>query len=170
MTDERLNSVHLPAPRRETFRAARQALLGACGPATLAGSCQGLSQFMGDATAIRNVGDALPQEARFVLVDQDYVYPLKIGLNTVGRLPDNDVVIQDPYVSRRHCAILVHAGDGCELHDVASKNGTLLNGQPLQGPTRLTSGDQIVLCERRLQFLARDAAQQAPERNTLALE
>jgi hypothetical protein len=170
MNDERLNSVHLPAPRRESFRAARQALLGSCGPATLAGDRHDLDSLAGSATAVRNLGGSLPTEARFVLVDQDYVYPLKVGLNTVGRLPDNDVVIHDPYVSRRHCAILVHAGDGCELHDVASKNGTLLNGQPLQGPSPLASGDQILLCERRLTFMAKDDVQQAPDRQTLALE
>jgi len=40
-------------------------------------------------------------------------------------MPDNDVVLQDAYVSRRHCAILIHlTGERCELHDIASKNGT----------------------------------------------
>jgi pSer/pThr/pTyr-binding forkhead associated (FHA) protein len=40
----------------------------------------------------------------------------------------------------------------CELHDVASKNGTLLNGKKIPGPSRLQSGDQITLCGRRLTF------------------
>src|SRR5262249_17802187 len=79
----------------------------------------------------------------FWLMDKDAIYPLKVGVNTIGRLPDNDVVVQAPYVSRRHCAILVHAGDGCELHDIASKNGTFINGRKLEGPTRLNSGDEL---------------------------
>jgi pSer/pThr/pTyr-binding forkhead associated (FHA) protein len=86
-------------------------------------------------------------------------------LNTVGRLPDNDVVLRDPYVSRRHCAILVHAHDCCELHDIASKNGTLLNGEPLRGPTRLKPGDRILLCERLLILSA--AAEEGEQQNTL---
>jgi pSer/pThr/pTyr-binding forkhead associated (FHA) protein len=88
-------------------------------------------------------------------MDRDYVYPLKIGLNTIGRMPDNDIVLEDAYVSRRHCAILVHAGDFCELHDVASKNGTLLNGHKIHGPTRLKSGDEIRMCNRNLVFMSR---------------
>ena len=39
-----------------------------------------------------------------------------------------------------------------ELHDVASKNGTLLNGKKIPGPTKMQSGDQITLCGRRLTF------------------
>jgi pSer/pThr/pTyr-binding forkhead associated (FHA) protein len=157
MTDPRLNSVHLPAPRRQDFRSARSALLGACGPATLAGDWPpGDGPVVDSPTAIQNLGAPARTEARFVLVDGDFTYPLKVGLNTLGRLPDNDVVIRDPYVSRRHCAILVHAHGNCELHDIASKNGTLINGQSLKGPTRLSSGDQILLCERRLTFVARD--------------
>ena len=64
----------------------------------------------------------------------------KVGLNTVGRMPDNDVVVQDAYVSRRHCAIVVHTGDRCEVHDIASKNGTYLNGHKISGPTRRPPG------------------------------
>jgi pSer/pThr/pTyr-binding forkhead associated (FHA) protein len=89
-------------------------------------------------------------------MDRESVYPLKIGLNTVGRLSDNDVVLEDPYVSRRHCAVVIHAANGtCELHDVASKNGTYLNGNRLSGPTPLVSGDEIRLCDRQLVFITR---------------
>ena len=88
----------------------------------------------------------------FYLKDGANVYPLHLGLNSVGRLPDNDVVIRDECVSRRHCAVVIHHDLRCELHDVASKNGTLLNGKKIPGPTRLQSGDQITLCGRRLTF------------------
>ena len=105
-------------------------------------------------TAIQN----LPENAgaavtRYVLMDNDYIYPLKVGLNTVGRMRDNDVVVQDACVSRRHCAVVVHTGDRCELHDIASKNGTYLNGHKIAGPTRLHSGNQIRMCNRNLIFL-----------------
>ena len=86
-------------------------------------------------------------------MDRGRKLPVKIGMNSVGRLPDNDVVIDDPTVSRRHCAVVVHSDLSIELHDVASKNGTLLNGRKINGPTRLKDGDEITLCERRLQFL-----------------
>ena len=38
---------------------------------------------------------------------------------------------------------LVHAANFCEVHDVASRNGTLVNGRKIAGPTRLRSGDEI---------------------------
>jgi hypothetical protein len=92
---------------------------------------------------------------RYVLIDHqaDLLYPLKTGLNTIGRLPDNDIVFEEDTVSRRHCAILVHAWGGCELHDTASRNGTFLNGQPFWRPIPLASGDQIRLCRRLLHLV-----------------
>jgi hypothetical protein len=157
MADPRFNSVHLDGLRREDFRLAREALLNARGSETLlaerhAGFAAGADDHN---TAIEKAGNLAPAGAKFVLMDKDYIYPLKIGLNTVGRMPDNDVVVHDPYVSRRHCAILVHAGDGCEVHDFASKNGTLVNGQKISGPTRLNSGDEIQMCNQRLVFVSK---------------
>jgi hypothetical protein len=155
MADPRLNSVHLEAPRRGEYRRAREALLQARGSYTVAlehqedeDSSPGYPH-----TVIQNAANQAPPEANFWLVDKDYIYPLRVGINTVGRSPDNDVVVQDAYVSRRHCAILVHAGDGCELHDTASKNGTYLNGKKLSGPTRLKSGDEIRMCDQKLVFV-----------------
>jgi hypothetical protein len=55
-------------------------------------------------------------------------------------------------------AILVHLRDGCELHDIASKNGTYLNGVRLSRPTRLRSGDEIRVCDQRFVFLSRQDA------------
>jgi pSer/pThr/pTyr-binding forkhead associated (FHA) protein len=121
-------------------------------------------------TAIQNLDHPPPTTAKFVLMDKDYIYPLKVGLNTIGRMPDNDVVLQDPYVSRRHCAILVHTGDTCELHDIASKNGTFINGRKIAGPTSLQSGDEIRMCGKQLIFLTKSAAQASPGHHTTRME
>lgn len=154
MNDPRLNSVHLPAARKDKFREARTDLLNSCGVQTLAGEQNPVSISVPN-TAIVDQDPRIPPGTQFVLVDQQSVYPLKTGINTVGRLPDNDVVLSDPYVSRRHVAILVHAQNGCELHDIASKNGTLLNGQPIQGRIPLKQGDQIQLSDVVLTFLCK---------------
>jgi hypothetical protein len=148
MGDPRLNSIHLEDPRRHEFRRAREALLGA------RGDCTRLADA-GSKTAVQALEGCIPASCDCVVMDREQVYPLKVGLNTIGRLPDNDVVLADPYVSRRHCAILVHASKGFELHDVASKNGTFLNGRRLTGPTPIVSGDEIRMCDRHLIFVRR---------------
>lgn len=160
MSDPRLQSLHLEGlPRRDQFRAARQQLQAACGSHTIAGDLRMIAQEDPEQAATAAplpFGKSCGRFA-FYLKDGTDVFPLHMGLNSVGRLPDNDVVIRDECVSRRHCAVLVHTDLRCELHDVASKNGTLLNGKKIGGPTRLQSGDQILLCNRRLTFHVSEA-------------
>jgi hypothetical protein len=157
MADQHLNSIHLEAPRREEFRKARARLLDACGDQTRCAMVEHDPANSGtdSRTIIQNLENRIPTDVACALMDKEAVYPLKVGLNTIGRLPDNDVVVEDAYVSRRHCAILVHAGSGSELHDVASKNGTYLNGARLTGPTPLSSGDEIRMCDRQLIFVSK---------------
>jgi pSer/pThr/pTyr-binding forkhead associated (FHA) protein len=165
MVDPRLNSVHLEMPRRQEFRRAREVLMGARGPQTLVAEQRNASAR--PPTAIDQPISSLPGNVDLWLVDRDFVYPLRVGLNTVGRAPDNDVVIVDGYVSRRHCSIVVHANLMVELFDTASKNGTYINGHRLQGPTRLHPGDEIRMCDRQLVFMTRDA-EDGPNTNTIA--
>jgi len=94
----------------------------------------------------------LPTGVEHWLQDDQRIYPLKVGVNMLGRLPDNDVVIQEPHVSRRHCVIVVQAKVPCELHDNGSRNGTYVNGLRVSGSTRLFSGDEIWICRRRFVF------------------
>ncbi len=163
MTDSSLNSVHLPPARREHFRSARQALLQARGVFTErleAGAMTGPDGTVHGGSDPSEAG-AVPA-VRLALVDADHVYPLKVGVNTLGRFPDNDVVVDSPHISRRQCAILVHAERGCEIHDTASRNGTFLNGRRLQGPTRLRPGDEIQMSGRRLVLVRADEVPARP--------
>jgi predicted component of type VI protein secretion system len=47
---------------------------------------------------------------------------------TIGRKPDNDVVLDHPTVSSHHCKIY-SAGDAWFVEDLSSTNGTSLNGK-----------------------------------------
>jgi hypothetical protein len=161
--DPRLNSLHLEAPRRQDYRRAREALLQARGCHTLyAEKNPNPDETSPSNTIIQNVRGANPAELDCWLADDQFIYPLKVGLNTVGRAPENDVVVPDAFISRRHCAILVHANNGCELHDTASKNGTFLNGAKLAKPTLLKSGDEIRICERQFVFVTRHDKRRGP--------
>ncbi|HZS20369.1 MAG TPA: Hsp70 family protein [Pseudonocardiaceae bacterium] len=55
------------------------------------------------------------------------VYSLSVGRLRIGRLPDNDVVLDDPLISRRHAELRRTPG-GWQLVDLNSGNGTFVNG------------------------------------------
>jgi hypothetical protein len=154
MSDPRFNSLHLDAsPRRDDYRRARALLLGACGFQTLAIEQERVAEDCpGQPHTIIEQPDIRPVGIDFWIKDKYGTYPLKPGLNSIGRMPNNDVVIADGSVSRRHCAIVVHQNRGCELHDTASKNGTFLNGKRITGPTRLVHGDVIRMCDHEVLF------------------
>jgi len=75
------------------------------------------------------------------------VYPLEKTELFVGRDMGNDVVINDPEISRRH-ARLFQQGNSYVLEDLGSTNGTFVNGQRLMGPGVLHPGDSITFGER----------------------
>jgi ABC-type multidrug transport system ATPase subunit/pSer/pThr/pTyr-binding forkhead associated (FHA) protein len=60
---------------------------------------------------------------------------------TIGRSPDNDIVLDDLLVSRRH-ATMLRGPDGWRIVDVDSANGTYLNGRPVTDAP-VTEGDVL---------------------------
>ncbi|MFO0876113.1 MAG: FHA domain-containing protein [Gemmataceae bacterium] len=162
MGDPRLNSVHLDPTRRQDFRRARDILLDARGNETIYAERVRETDPEPGTTFIHNLGNGPPPALDIWLADREFIYPLKVGLNTVGRSADNDVVVEDLYISRRHCAILVHSNAVCILQDVASKNGTYINGARIAGPTALKPGDEIRICNRQFIFQTRQAQPAGP--------
>jgi sigma-B regulation protein RsbU (phosphoserine phosphatase) len=80
----------------------------------------------------------------FVLVDGSSRRTVAITHSpfSIGRLPENDLVLAHPYVSRRHAELLVEAGT-CFVVDQGSRHGTFINGKP--STTRQAIGvDDIV--------------------------
>lgn len=63
---------------------------------------------------------------------------------TIGRSPDNDVVISDTHVSGRHAKLTPTPGGGVELTDLESTCGTHVNGLRIFGKL-LMDGDEILL-------------------------
>ena len=65
---------------------------------------------------------------------------------TIGREAGNDLVIEDPQVSRRH-ARLTRQGNSYLLEDLGSTNGTFVNGSRVTTPVLLAHNDLIGLAD-----------------------
>ncbi len=85
-------------------------------------------------------------------------YPLNAERLTLGRAADCDLVFLERQISRYHAHVEQDA-EGHLLRDLGSKNGTTINGTPVQGqPSRLRDGDEIVLAAVvRIGFVAGEA-------------
>src|SRR5437763_9991872 len=135
MTDLHPANVPLPVNQPEDLRHVAQASRrrGGTGPAS---------------------GRALPVLRLLSLCNRPEDHGLALGRNTVGRLPDNDVVIASPYVSRRHCAIHVFPDGDCVIQDLGSTDGVYVDGERITCPTWLMDGDEIRVGSRRLVLLS----------------
>jgi pSer/pThr/pTyr-binding forkhead associated (FHA) protein len=72
------------------------------------------------------------------------VFELPRSTVSIGRDPGNQVVINDPQISRQHARITPQGGLMI-LEDLGSTNGTMVNGLRITGPHTLAHGDQIGL-------------------------
>jgi hypothetical protein len=77
-----------------------------------------------------------PQPDQTFVLDRDRL--------TIGRDPNNDIVINDPQVSRQHARIR-RQGGLTVIEDMGSTNGTFVNGMRLANPHTLANGDSISL-------------------------
>ena len=88
------------------------------------------------------------QSSPFLVIRQgprpNQTFPLNKSVLSIGRLADNDIVIDDPGVSRHH-ARLTWRENRWVLEDLNSSNGTFVNGQRITGPVALRSGVQVGL-------------------------
>jgi len=83
------------------------------------------------------------------------LFPLAGDRSILGRLPSNEIVLDNGAVSRTHAQITCVRGV-YYLEDLRSRNGTQLNLEPIQGRGRqaLQHNDVIKICEVELRFLA----------------
>lgn len=72
---------------------------------------------------------------------------------SVGRSQENDIVISDPNVSRKHARIS-RADNGFVVEDLGSTNGTLLDGAPIDRE-RIEGGDELTFGQSTARFIRR---------------
>jgi predicted component of type VI protein secretion system len=93
---------------------------------------------MQSGTSYRLVVRRGPQPNQQFLLTRDTV--------TLGRDITNDIVINDPEVSRHH-ARLIRTPNGYSYEDLRSTNGSFVNRQRLSAPYQLQNGDLLGLGE-----------------------
>lgn len=75
------------------------------------------------------------------------------AIKTVGRAPRADFVVDAPLVSRLHCRLTLQA-DGLLVEDLASTNGTFVNGSRVAKGV-LANGDTLRV--GRMEFSVRQS-------------
>jgi adenylate cyclase len=99
-----------------------------------------------------------------VLGDKSNIKEFPLGEEEVliGRTEDNDLVLDDSSVSRKHAKIAKESGR-YRLTDLGSHNGTILNGELIQS-VLLNDGDQIKIGQNRLTFFVQAPRTASPAR------
>ena len=69
--------------------------------------------------------------------------PLR-AVSALGRDPGADIVLRDDAASARHALLTFDAGEWW-VEDLASRNGTLLNGAAVRARARVAYGDELTI-------------------------
>jgi DNA-binding winged helix-turn-helix (wHTH) protein len=110
--------------------------------------------FCADVTSMPSVVVA---PATLELVWKKQILPLTEGEHIAGRAPECSLSIDATTVSRHHARITVLAA-AATIEDLASTNGTRINGTRVSAPTSLAAGDEVSLGGENLQVRPRNAA------------
>ncbi len=107
----------------------------------------------------RPTADQSPDSARraYLLVStrgsRQVQFDLGGPLIGIGRASDNDVIVDDPMVSRHHCQLRLQHG-AYSFADLGSRNGSTVNGQPVS-QIALGPGDVIRIGDTEIEFQVR---------------
>ncbi len=78
------------------------------------------------------------------------VVPLGPDPIVLGRASTATTRVDDAYVSDEHAEV-VAVGDGWQIRDLGSTNGTFLNGAKVIQPAALSAGDQVRIGKTRIE-------------------
>lgn len=78
-------------------------------------------------------------------------YPLRPNVTRIGRLPDNDIVLDDAEISRHH-AVIIDTGSTFVITDLQSANGVQVRQERIRPSATVGDGDHIRICGREFTF------------------
>ena len=73
----------------------------------------------------------------------------------LGRSSKNDIVLEDPLLSRHHCRLFFKPGEGLWVTDLGSANSTMVNGSAI-AETRIRVGDTVTIGDTVLKVVCDD--------------
>jgi serine/threonine-protein kinase len=107
------------------------------------------------------IAAAPPARAKLILRSSEGVeteVTLTEAVSTIGKTPDNAIVVTDGAISRKHAAFLLRDGK-VFVRDLESSNGTFVNGQRIgQQEQPLADGDEIAMGRTKIRFRLAPAA------------
>jgi SARP family transcriptional regulator, regulator of embCAB operon len=84
-------------------------------------------------------------------------YPLQSAATRIGRLHDNEIVLDDANVSRHH-AVIIDTGSSFIINDLRSSNGVHVQHQRIRTTATLNDGDNIRICDHEFTFEIKPAS------------
>jgi SARP family transcriptional regulator, regulator of embCAB operon len=78
-------------------------------------------------------------------------HPLAGAATRIGRLADNDLVLDDASVSRHH-AVIIDTGTSFVITDLRSANGVYVAEERVRGTASLVDGGRIRICDHEFTF------------------
>ena len=89
-------------------------------------------------------------------------HPLPGAATRIGRLPDNDIVLDDANVSRHH-AVIIDTQTSFVITDLKSANGVEVQHRRIRGGATLADGDSIRICRHEFTFEIQPGAAGDPD-------
>jgi hypothetical protein len=93
---------------------------------------------------------AEPAPGSFLIIDGNRHFPLDRAVINIGRRLDNQIILEDPHVSRTHAQLRWRDGRFV-LFDLGSTSGTKVNGRPVR-QHMLLPGDVITIGPVRMVY------------------
>jgi chromosome segregation ATPase len=104
---------------------------------------------------LQHLGDAEPTRMLVRTQGETGIVQLLGRRTTLGRTPDNDIRIDEDFISRHHAVVLL-AGANTVVEDLNSTNGTYVNGERINRRA-LKEGDLVTLGKTEFRFVLKKA-------------
>lgn len=126
--------------------------------------CAGMGESISRTQSLRKAADEVDHQipaGAFLIVAGAQIMPLKLPIINIGRKNDNQLVIENPQISRRHAQLRAISGH-YHFFDLGSTGGSKINGVEVKNAI-LLGGDVINLAGAVPLIYGQDASEASSE-------